>query len=104
MNDAPTPISGEDARQRLQDAIVQRLGAAWDDPETGWAVISRHDFMARLTNGKRVMDFYVDLLGEVRVEDKAPSTEDRGRIIAGILVVLILMAIAALARATGFLA
>jgi len=104
MNDIPTPISGEEARQRLLEAIVQRLGVAWDDPETGWAVISRHDFMARLTNGKRVMDFYVDLLGEVRVEDKAPSTEDRGRIVAGILFVIILMTAVALARAMGFLA
>jgi len=104
MNDIPTPISGDEARERLHAAIVQRLGETWDDPETGWAVISRHDFMARLTNGKRVIDFYVDLLGEVRVEDKAPSTEDRGRIIAGILIALSLMAAIALARAMGFLA
>ena len=104
MNDTPTPISGDEARERLRDAIVQRLGVAWDDPETGWAVISRHDFMARLTNGKRVMDFYVDLLGEVRIEEKAPSTEDRGRIIAGILFALIVMAAIALARAMGLLA
>lgn len=100
---SPTPISGDDARQRLQAAIVERLGTAWDDPETGWAVISRHDFMARLTNGKRVIDFYVDLLGDVRVEEKPPSTEDRGRIIAALLGVIIIMAVLFLAHTTGLL-
>lgn len=104
MENTPTPISGDEARQLLNSAIVERLGVAWDDPETGWAVISRHDFMARLTNGKRVMDFYVDLLGDIRIEEKIPSTEDRGRIIVGILAVVIMLAALILARAMGFIA
>lgn len=103
MTHPPTPISGEEARDLLNRAIIQHLGERWDDPEIGWAVISRHDFMARLTNGRRVMDFYVDLLGEVRVEEKSPSTEDRGRIIAALMAVIIIMAALILARAMGFM-
>lgn len=98
----PTPISGDDARRLLDDAIRQQLGPAWDDPETGWSVISRHDFMARLTNGKRVIDFYVDLLGDVRVEEKSVTTEDRGRMAAWVIAALILMASVYIAQTTDF--
>jgi hypothetical protein len=98
-----TPISGDDARALLAQAILDRLGSTWDDPETGWSVISRTDFAARLTNGRRVLDFYVDLLGEVSVTEKPVTTEDRGRIIAWLLLVIMMMAAVFLARAVGFL-
>lgn len=67
------PIPAHEARALLETAIRARLGEDWDDEQTGWAVVTRHDYMARLTRGKQQIDFYVDLLGNVTVEDTGTS-------------------------------
>lgn len=85
MPDEPEPISPEHARQLLDNAIRETLGEEWDDPETGWVKVTGHDFMARLTRGRTNLDFYVDLLGSVRVE----KTEARGMQESGRLLLLI---------------
>jgi hypothetical protein len=64
-------INEHEAKARLDATIRQHLGDDWDDPLQGWTLVSGHNYMARLTNGKRTVDFYVDLLGEVTVEEKA---------------------------------
>lgn len=80
------PIPPEQARQILDDAIHKKLGSNWQDEERGWAVVSRHDYMARLTRGSVNMDFYVDLLGNVTVEEKEINpAQDNGRLFAWML-------------------
>ncbi|KXK50996.1 MAG: hypothetical protein UZ13_02089 [Chloroflexi bacterium OLB13] len=43
------PINAEQARSLLYQAIRDRLGEHWDDEETGWRLVTGHDYMARLT-------------------------------------------------------
>ena len=65
------PIAAEAARSVLYAAIRERLGEHWNDEESGWRIVSGHDYMARLTRGNRNVDFFVDLLGNVTIEEKA---------------------------------
>ncbi|MCU0498621.1 MAG: hypothetical protein MUF87_14820 [Anaerolineae bacterium] len=77
------PISPTEAQRILYEAIRQKLGPKWDDEETGWAIISEHHYMARLTKGRQNIDFYVDLLGQVTIEEKEISpAQDSGRVFA----------------------
>jgi hypothetical protein len=77
MADEIEPISGERAQEILDAAIRERLGDNWDDEESGWTKVTGHNFMARLTRGQVSLDFYVDLLGNVTVEqtNSAPALE-----------------------------
>lgn len=68
MSEELEPISPQEARDILEAAIRERLGDNWEDVDDGWARISGHDYMARLVRGRYILDFYVDLLGNVRVE------------------------------------
>ncbi len=87
MPDELDPIPAEQAREILHAAIREKLGDNWDDEETGWVVITGHDYMARLTRGRTNVDFYVDLLGNVRVE----QTESTGlRSNAGTILLVLL--------------
>lgn len=80
------PIPPEQARILLETAIRTRLGEHWDDPETGWVKISGHDYMARLTRGRTNLDFYVDILGNVTVEQSGLSDAQRsGRLVVFVL-------------------
>lgn len=98
------PIAADAARAILDAAILERLGAQWDDPDTGWDVVSRHDYMARLTRGRRNIDFYVDLTGAVRVEEKmiGPGQEN-ARFMAWLLLIATVFLAVVIAWATGFL-
>jgi hypothetical protein len=87
MPDELDPIAAEQARQILQAAIREKLGDNWDDEETGWVITTGHDYMARLTRGRTNVDFYVDLLGNVTVE----QTESTGlRSNAGTILLVLL--------------
>ena len=91
------PIDPEEARQRLDAALAPYL-------EDGWEIRSEHDYMARLTRGGHNLDFYVDLLGEVRVEDKALTPgQDSGRLVAWLFLLLTFFLVIALASALGWL-
>ncbi len=87
MSDELEPISAEQARAILEAAIRQRLGDQWDDEEEGWTLVTGHDYMARLVRGSVTLDFYVDLLGQVRVETSTRNINREN----GTLLLVILM-------------
>lgn len=102
--DERDPIPAEQAREILYAAIRERLGEDWDDEFDGWTVVTGHDYMARLTNGKQTMDFYVDLLGEVTVkEQEALPGIETGRMTAWLWLGGSLFAALVIARLAGFL-
>jgi hypothetical protein len=89
MTDEIQPIPGEQARVILEQAIRDRLGENWNAEDSGWAVINSHDFMARLNKGRINLDFYVDLLGNVTVEEKRINPgQDTGRLFAWMFLLL----------------
>lgn len=75
MSDSPEIITPDKAREALYTAVRARIGADWnpdaEDDESEWWVVTGHDYMLRLTNGYQNLDFHVDLLGQVSVEEKA---------------------------------
>jgi hypothetical protein len=102
MTDELDPIPPEQARQLLEAAIRERLGADWEeDPD--WVRVTGHDYMARLTNGRVNLDFYVDLLGNVTVQkSEASETQQSARLAILILLALSVVIALLLARiATG---
>ncbi len=100
----PEPIPPEQARAILDGAMRQRLGDDWQDEDSGWLMVSGHDYMARVTRGRVNVDFYVDLLGGVSVtEGEINSAQDSGRLIASILLMLSLGIAFLLARIVGWL-
>jgi hypothetical protein len=102
MTDEIEPISPEQARKVLDEAILQKLGAQWEDE--GWVLVSGNDFMARLTRGRANVDFYVDLLGDVKVEEKEiNAAQDFGRQIAWIFLIASIVIALLLARIAGYL-
>lgn len=104
QSDSVQPISSEQARDILYTAIRERLGDAWDDEEEGWAMISGHDYMARLTKGRKNIDFYVDLLGEVTIEEKDINPgQETGRLLAWMFLVGSFLIALLIARLVGFL-
>ncbi|HEX2619520.1 MAG TPA: hypothetical protein VHL11_05215 [Phototrophicaceae bacterium] len=100
--DTIEPIPAAEARQILNNAIRERLGANWDDEETGWSKVTGHDYMARLTRGRVNMDFYVDLLGKVTIEEKEITPmQDQGRLLAWLFLLGSLVIAFIVARLTG---
>jgi hypothetical protein len=98
------PIPPEEARVILDKAIVERLGSDWDNEADGWVLIAGNDFMARLTRGRTNIDFYVDLLGEVRIEEKPINpVQESGRLLAWIFLSLSLAIALLIARIAGVL-
>ncbi|MFN8373329.1 MAG: hypothetical protein U0694_10705 [Anaerolineae bacterium] len=102
MTDEIEPISPEQARKVLDGAIQQKLGDHWEDE--GWVMVSGNDFMARLTRGRTNVDFYVDLLGSVKVEEKEiNAAQDFGRQIAWIFLIASIVIALLIARIAGYL-
>lgn len=98
------PIPPEQARALLEAAIRARLGDRWDDEETGWALVSGHDYMARLTRGRVNLDFYVDLLGNVTVEEREIGpAQEHGRVVAWMVLLGSLLVALLVARLAGYL-
>lgn len=98
------PISGDEARVILENAISERLGANWRDEDSGWQMVTGHDFMARMTRGRINVDFYVDLLGNVTVEQKEiTAAQDSGRLIAWVFLLVSLGIAFLLAKIVGWL-
>lgn len=99
------PISADAAHALLYAAIRERLGEHWNDEESGWRIVSGHDYMARLTRGNRNVDFMVDLLGNVTIEEKAIGpAQIQGRLNAWLLLGASLLLALLLAYLSGFLA
>ena len=107
MADSPTPpepISPEEARLALDRAMAERLGPGWQDEGSGWLLVTGNDYMARVTRGSMNLDFMVDLLGNVTIEEKPLSpAQTSGRLIAWTLLLLALGIVYLIARALGWL-
>ena len=107
MADSPTPpepVSPEEARLALDRAMAERLGPGWQDEGSGWLLVTGNDYMARVTRGSINLDFMVDLLGNVTVEEKPLSpAQTSGRLIAWTLLLLALGIVYLIARALGWL-
>jgi hypothetical protein len=98
------PISPEQARAILDAAMRQRLGDDWQDEDSGWQLITGHDYMARVTRGRLNVDFYVDLLGELSIqESEINPAQASGQMLMWIFLLLSLAIAFLLARAVGWL-
>ena len=100
----PDPIPPDQARAALDRAMAERLGPDWQDEGSGWLFVTGNDYMARVTRGPINIDFLVDLLGNVTVEEK-PLTpaQTSGRLIAWTLLLLSLGIVYLVARALGWI-
>ena len=104
MSEEVEPIPPEQARAILEQAMAQRLGAGWRDEDSGWQLVTGHDYMARVTRGRKNVDFYVDLLGEVTVsESEINAAQDSGRTLAWMFLGLSLAIAFLIARIVGWL-
>lgn len=104
MSEEIEPINPEEARRILNNAIVDHLGKDWDDEREGWSVVSGHDYMARVMKGSRMVDFYVDLLGNVTVEEKETGIfQSNARLVAFMMITASLLVALVLARLSGYL-
>ncbi|MBE2184401.1 MAG: hypothetical protein IAE89_13305 [Anaerolineae bacterium] len=100
----PEPIEPEQARAILDQAMNERLGEDWQDEYSGWLLVTANDFMARVTKRGKNVDFLVDLLGNVTVEEKDLSdTQSSGRLIVIMLFFLAIGIAYLFARAVGWL-
>jgi hypothetical protein len=97
------PIAPEQARAILDQAMAERLGQNWQDEDSGWILVSGHDYMARVTRSHKNVDFYVDLLGSVTIEEKEISpAQSNGRLVAWALLLVSLGLAYLLARVVGW--
>jgi hypothetical protein len=102
----PEPISAEQARALLDAAMDERLGKGWQDEGSGWLLVSANDYFARVNwiVGSKNIDFYVDLLGNVTVEENPINpVQTSGRLIAWVFLLLALGVAYLFARAVGWL-
>lgn len=101
---APEPIAPAEARAALDRAMSARLGPGWQEEGSGWLLVTGNDYMARVTRGSVNIDFLVDLLGEVSIEEKPLNpAQSSGRLIAWTLMLLALAIVYLLARALGWM-
>ncbi|MDQ7027412.1 MAG: hypothetical protein Q9P01_02790 [Anaerolineae bacterium] len=63
-------IEPQAARAAIDAAILEHLGDNWQDD---WLMVHDTNFLVRLNNGDRNMDFQADLLGDVEVTEKAAN-------------------------------
>lgn len=97
-------IPPEQARAILDKTMRETLGDDWNDEDSGWQIVTGHDYMARVTRGRINIDFYVDLLGNVTVEKKEINiAQSSGRTLAIVLLILSLGIAYLMARAIGWL-
>lgn len=97
-------IPAEQARAILEKTMRATLGDDWNDEESGWQIVTGHDYMARVTRGRINIDFYVDLVGNITVEKKEiNSAQAGGRTFAVVLLLLSLAIAYLMARAVGWL-
>jgi hypothetical protein len=98
------PIPAEQARAILEAAMREKLGDDWRDEDSGWLWVTGHDYMARVTRGRKNVDFYVDLLGSVSVTEKEINPgQDSGRLLAWFFLGLSIAIAFLIARIVGWL-
>jgi hypothetical protein len=102
-NAPPEPIAPKAARAVLDRVMAERLGPDWQDEGSGWLLVTGNDYYARVTRGSVNIDFLVDLLGEVSIEEKPLTpTQTTGRLLAWTLLLLALAIVYLFARAVGW--
>ena len=95
MSDEVQIVEPDEAAAILEP-VVSELEAE------GWVIIVQHDYMARLTRGRRNLDLEVDLLGELHREEKPLSlVQESGQIVAILLVLVSILAAISVASALG---
>lgn len=94
------PINPEDARAVLEAAVKEQLGENWQQK---WILIHDGDYLMRFHQGQINLDFAVDLLGNVTVEERpANPVQLSGRLVAWLVLgafLFVALAIATLAGA-----
>lgn len=85
MDDLLDPIPPEQAAAIIEPKL-QELQAQ------GWKLISATDYSARLIRAKMNLDVWVDLLGEIEMQEK-PTTllQETGQIIAILFLILVVL-------------
>lgn len=103
MTNEIDPIPPEEAHDILHNAIRERLGEDWNDEIRGWTIITGHNYMMRLTKGRKNIDFYVDLLGNVTIEEgEVNPAQTAGRLMAWMFLLGSLLLAMLIARIAGY--
>ncbi|KAB2904023.1 MAG: hypothetical protein KJ064_14960 [Anaerolineae bacterium] len=89
------PISPEQAAAIIEPKLE-------DLQAQGWKIISATDYAARLTRDKMNLDVWVDLLGQIEMQEK-PLTlmQESGQIIAVVLLIMIVLFVLVLLSVLG---
>jgi hypothetical protein len=94
-------IPPAEARARLVAAIEARLGKDWAQ-EDRWIAVHDSDYLIRLNQGNKNIDFACDLLGEVIITEKeADPLQSSGRLIAAAVLFAWLLVALVIARISG---
>ena len=79
-NNPPEIIDPNIARQNIEEAIIERLGADW---QSQWLKVHESNFLVRLNKGAINLDFQAGLLGDVEIiEGQANPLQTSGRFLA----------------------
>lgn len=98
------PVPPDEARRRIMAAIVERLGAQWNNESDGWLMVHDSAYLVRLNRGDRDIDFQCDLLGEIIItEQEASPLRISGKMIAWMVLAASLFVALALAQTAGML-
>ncbi len=94
-------IAPAQARANIMAAIDAHLGADWRR-EDRWIVVHDSDYLMRLNQGQKNIDFACDLLGEVSITDReADPLQGSGWLIAGAVLFAWLLVAAVIAKISG---
>lgn len=102
--ESPPILPPEQAKSILEEAVADKIGENWQDPGSGWTVVTSHAYMARLNRGQTNIDFYVDhFSGEVTVDVREADQQFTGRTFAWMFIGLCLVIALLLGRGLGYI-
>jgi hypothetical protein len=89
------PILPEEAAAIIESKLAEL-------EREGWKVVVQHDYMARLNRQHENLEVHIDLLGNIRIDEK-PLTilQESGRIIAILLFLIMILFILAILSILG---
>lgn len=98
------PIQPQEAAKILEKALIENLGEDWQKEASGWLLVYRTDYMARLTKGQINREIHIGPTGLVTIEDRDITwVQTSGRLVAWMLLGVSLFLAFALAKIAGFL-